>query len=82
MFFIYIDRFVYHIYMPVDLVLAISHNRVMMIERERNRLKRLKNESTQGIVDNLVYDKHSNTDLNVEKNKEKSCLEMFMLLLL
>ena len=68
--------------MPVDLVLAISHNRVMMIERERNRLKRLKNESTQGIVDNLVYDKHSNTDLNVEKNKEKSCLEMFMLLLL
>jgi hypothetical protein len=68
--------------MPVDMVLAISHNRVMMMERERNRLKRLKNESTQGIVDSLIYDKHSNTDLNVEKNKHKPCLEMFMLLLL
>lgn len=66
--------------MPVDMVLAISHNRVMMKEHERNRLKRLKNESTRRIVDNLVYDKHSNTDLNVEKNKQKSCLEMFMLL--
>jgi hypothetical protein len=54
----------------------------MMMERERNRLKRLKNESTQGIVDSLIYDKHSNTDLNVEKNKHKPCLEMFMLLLL
>jgi hypothetical protein len=68
--------------MPVDLVLAISHNRMIMKEHERNRLKRLKNESTRHIVDNLVYDKHSNTDLNVEKNKQKSCLEMFMLLLL
>ena len=79
MFFIYIDRFVYHIYMPVDLVLAISHNRMIMKEHERNRLKRIKNESTRHIVDNLVYDKHSNTDLNVENNKQKSCLEMFML---
>jgi len=79
MFFIYIDRFVYHIYMPVDLVLAISHNRMIMKEHERNRLKRIKNESTRHIVDNLVYDKHSNTDLNVEKNKQKPCLEMFML---
>lgn len=61
------------------MVLAISHNRVMMMERERNRLKRLKNESTQGIVDSLIYDKHSNTDLNVEKNKQKPCLEMFRL---
>ena len=62
------------------MVLAISHNRVMMMERERNRLERLKNESTRRIVDNLVYDKHSNTDLNVENSKHKSCLEMFMLL--
>lgn len=71
----------YRIYMPVDMVLAISHNR-MMRERERNRLEHLKkNESTQRIVDNLVYDKHTNTntDLNVEKNKQQSCLEMFRL---
>lgn len=54
------------------MVLAILHNRVMMRERERNRLKRLKNESTRHIVDNLVYDKHTS-------NKQKSCLEMFML---
>jgi hypothetical protein len=65
--------------MPVDMVLAILHNRVMMRERERNRLKRLKNESTRHIVDNLVYDKHTSIDLNVENNKQKSCLEMFML---
>ena len=66
--------------MPVDLVLAISHNRVIMTERERNRLERLKNKSTQRIVDNLVYDKDTNADLNVEKNKQHSCLEMFRLL--
>ena len=62
------------------MVLAILHNRVMMRERERNRLERLKNESTRRIVDNLVYDKHTSIDLNVENNKHKSCLEMFMLL--
>ena len=66
--------------MPVDLVLAISHNRVIMTERERNRLERLKNKSTRRIVDNLVYDKDTNADLNVEKNKQHSCLEMFRLL--
>ena len=66
--------------MPVDMILAISHNRVMMMERERNRLERLKNKSTQGIVDNLVYDKNTNAELNVEKNKQHSCLEMFRLL--
>ena len=47
------------------MVLAILHNRVMMRERERNRLKRLKNESTRHIVDNLVYDKHTSIDLHL-----------------
>lgn len=63
----------YRIYMPVDMVLAISHNR-MRRERCRDRLERKNNSETiKNIVDNVVYDKHVNNDLT----KQQSCLEMF-----
>jgi hypothetical protein len=68
----------YHIYMPVDMVLAISHSR-MTRERERNRLERLK--KSECVLDNVVYSKHTDTgnDINIEKVKYQSCLEMFRL---
>lgn len=64
--------------MPVDMVLAISHSR-MTRERERNRLERLK--KSERVLDNVVYSKHTDTgnDINIEKVKYQSCLEMFRL---
>ena len=73
----------YRIYMPVDMVLAISHNR-MTRERERERERERRrvrlesknnSETIKNIVDNVVYDKHVNNDLA----KQQSCLEMFRL---
>jgi hypothetical protein len=61
--------------MPVDMVLAISHNRMTM-ERCRVRLERKNSiETIKNIVDNVVYDKHVSNDLS----KQHSCLEMFRL---
>jgi len=63
--------------MTVDMVFAISHSRIMR-ERRRNRLEYLKKcKSNELIIDSVVYSKHINTDLNVEKVKQQSCLEMF-----
>jgi len=71
--------------MTVDMVFAISHSRIMR-ERMRNRLEYLKkckrNECmVDSVVDSIVYsplyNKHISTDLNVEKVKQQSCLEMF-----
>lgn len=65
--------------MTVDMVFAISHSPIM-IDRRRNRLEYLKKrKSNEIIVDSVVYSKHINTDLNVEKVKQQSCLEMFRL---
>ena len=61
------------------MVFAISHSPIM-IDRRRNRLEYLKKrKSNEIIVDSVVYSKHINTDLNVEKVKQQSCLEMFRL---
>ena len=63
--------------MTVDMVFAISHSRIMR-ERRQNRLECLKKcKSNELIIDSVVYSKHINTDLNVEKVKQQSCLEMF-----
>ncbi len=59
------------------MVFAISHSRIMR-ERRRNRLEYLKKcKSNELNIDSVVYSKHINTDLNVEKVKQQSCLEMF-----
>jgi hypothetical protein len=63
--------------MPVDMVLAISHNR-MTRERQRVVLESKTNSETiKNIADNILYDKRVNKDLVIEKNKQQSCLEMF-----
>ena len=67
------------------MVFAISHSHIMR-ERMRNRLEYLKkckrNECmvdsvVDSVVDSPLYNKHISTDLNVEKVKQQSCLEMF-----
>lgn len=63
------------------MVFAISHSYIMR-ERRRNRLEYLKkckrNECmVDSVVDSPLYNKHISTDLNVEKVKQQSCLEMF-----
>ena len=69
----------YRIYMPVDMVLAISHSR-MKRDRNRSRLEsKVNSETRKNMVDDLVYDKHVSNDSVIEKNKEQSCLEMFRL---
>jgi hypothetical protein len=67
--------------MPVDMVLAISHNR-MTRERQRVVLESKTNSETikniaDNIAGNILYDKRVNKDLVIEKNKQQSCLEMF-----
>ena len=71
--------------MPVDMVLAISHNRMT---RDRHRIgleSKTNSETIKNIADNIagniagniLYDKRVNKDLVIEKNKQQSCLEMF-----
>jgi hypothetical protein len=61
--------------MTVDMVFAISHSHIMR-ERGRNRLERLKKGKSNKVV---VNNKNINTELNIEKVKQYSCLEMFRL---
>jgi hypothetical protein len=69
--------------MPVDMILAISHNQITKV-RCRVRLESKNNsESSKNIVDNIVdnvvYEKHVGNAMTNEKNKQQSCLEMFSL---
>ncbi len=59
------------------MIFAISHSRIMR-ERGLNRLECLKKcKSNELIIDSVVYSKYIITELNVEKVKQQSCLEMF-----
>ena len=69
--------------MPVDMILAISHNQITKV-RCRVRLESKNNsESSKNIVDNIVdnvvYEKHVDNAMMNEKSKQQSCLEIFSL---
>jgi len=83
----------YRIYMPVDLVLAISHNRLVR-EREWRRQEQEKQQQQQqqqrqqvqkinkesfgiGYYDTIGRDKDKDKDKDNDKNKDKTCLEIF-----
>jgi len=64
----------YHIYMPVDLVLAISHNRLVR-EREwqrQERQRQINKDSTR-----IGYYDNNSKDTDKDKDKNKTCLEIF-----
>jgi hypothetical protein len=71
--------------MPVDMVLAISHNRMtrdrqrVVLESKNNSetIKNIAGSIADNITGNILYDKRVSKDLVIEKNKQQSCLEMF-----
>jgi len=73
--------------MPVDMVLAISHNRmtrdrqrfVLESKNDSETIKNIAGSIADNIAGNILYDKRVSKDLVIEKNKQQSCLEMFRL---
>jgi hypothetical protein len=67
----------YRIYMPVDLVLAISHNRLVR-ERELKRQKQpQKQMQTNKESNGVMFCDNNSKDNDTNKNKDKTCLEIF-----
>jgi hypothetical protein len=61
--------------MPVDLVLAISHNRLVR-QREWQRRRQINKDSIGiGYYDAISKDNHKTIDK--DKDKDKTCLEIF-----
>lgn len=66
--------FMHHIYMPVDLVLAISHNRLVRkrdLNKRANEEKKVKHKNTGNTIH---YDVSEGV---IEKKKQQTCLEIF-----
>jgi hypothetical protein len=66
--------FMYRIYMPVDLVLAISHSRLMR-QRDLNKRAIEEKKVKHKIADNTIH--YEVSEGIFEKKKQQTCLEIF-----